>query len=140
MARERILTVEDNPANMLLVSEILLAEGYEVIQAATGQEGLVLARAIAPSLILLDVQLPGMDGYAVLAELKANPLTQQIPVVALTAYARPEDVKQGQEAGFSGYITKPIGTQGFRELIRGILAKEKEHGPRNAISHIGGGR
>jgi CheY-like chemotaxis protein len=116
-----ILVVEDNTLNLELVRDVLLTAGMKVVEARTAQEGLRAALDLLPSIILLDIRLPGMDGFAVLAELKANPATASIPVIALTAQAMVGDREQGLAAGFSDYIPKPIDTRTLADRIRAVL-------------------
>jgi two-component system cell cycle response regulator DivK len=126
MAGERILLVEDNPQNRRLAQFLLTSQGYVVYEATTGEEA--LARTYRPALILMDLQLPGMDGYAVTPRLKADTATAAIPVVALTAYAMPGDRDKALAAGCDGYITKPIDTRGFPAAVQRYLALGSERG------------
>ena len=104
-----ILYVEDNPANLKLIEESLdLVDGVRLISALNGEDGLTIAALDIPDLILMDINLPGIDGYEALKRLRANPVTSNIPVIALTANAGDADVKKGMQAGFEAYITKPI--------------------------------
>jgi len=128
MAGERILLVEDNPQNRRLAQFLLTSQGYIVYEAATGEEALVLAKSHLPRLILMDLQLPGMDGYAVTRRLKADAATAAIPVVAMTAYAMPGDLDKALAAGCNGYITKPIDTRGFPAAVQRYLASTREQG------------
>ena len=125
-ARYLVLYVEDNPANLQLVSEIL-AERADVtlISAPDARLGLELAHARRPDLILLDIHLPGMDGYEALKTLKSWEKTREIPVMALTADAMPREVERGIAAGFVRYITKPIDVPTFVEAVDAILATER---------------
>jgi two-component system cell cycle response regulator DivK len=116
-----ILVVEDNPLNLELVRDVLITAGMKVIEARTAQEGLHAAQEVKPSLILLDIRLPGMDGFAVLELLKADPATSSIPVVALTAQAMVGDREQALTAGFADYVPKPIDTRTLAATIRAIL-------------------
>ena len=120
-----ILVIEDNPLNLELVGEILLSAGMRVIEARNGQEGLTMARQQQPSLILLDIRLPGLDGYGVLRRLKADPATASIPVVALTAQAMVGDKEQALSAGFDHYIAKPIDTRTLAEQVRQLLGRDQ---------------
>ena len=119
-----VLVVEDNTLNLELVRDVLLSAGMKVLEARTAHEGLAAALELTPSVILLDIRLPGMDGFAVLAALKAHPLTASIPVVALTAQAMVGDREQALSAGFSDYIPKPIDTRTLADRIRALLAPE----------------
>ena len=113
MAGEKILIVEDNPMNLELATDLLEASGYVIIQAGTAEEGIKLARAESPDLILMDISLPGMDGLEATGDLKQNPTTKDIPVIALTAHAMKGDEEKSLAAGCTGYITKPIDTREF---------------------------
>jgi two-component system cell cycle response regulator DivK len=122
MAGERILLVEDNPQNRRLAQFLLKSYGYVVDEATTGEEALVLARTHLPALILMDLQLPGMDGYAVTRRLKEDAATAAIAVVALTAYAMPGDRDKALAAGCDGYIPKPIDTKEFPAAVHHYVA------------------
>ena len=113
----KILVVEDNPANMKLASLVLLRAGHTVLSAADAEAGLILARADHPDLILMDIQLPGMDGLAATILLKQDPTTAAIPVIALTAMAMKDDEEKARAAGCDAYIAKPLR---FRELYAAI--------------------
>jgi CheY-like chemotaxis protein len=126
MAGEQILLVEDNPQNRRLAQFLLKSRGYIVYEATTGEEALALARLHLPALILMDLQLPGVDGYAVTRRLKEDAATAAIPVVAMTAYAMPGDRDKALAAGCNGYITKPIDTQGFPAAVQRYLALASE--------------
>jgi CheY-like chemotaxis protein len=112
-----ILIVEDNPANLELVTDLLEAGGFSVRQARDASEGLQLARETLPDLILMDLSLPGRDGLSATRELKSDPVTQHIPVVALTAHAMLGDECVAREAGCNGYLTKPIDTRRFAQSL-----------------------
>jgi CheY-like chemotaxis protein len=116
-----ILVIEDNPLNLELVREVLVTGGMRVIEARNGQEGLAAASQHHPDLILLDIRLPGLDGYAVLQRLKASPTTATIPVIALTAQAMVGDREQALLAGFTDHIAKPIDTRTLPDRIRALL-------------------
>ena len=104
-----VLYIEDNPANLRLVEQVLARiSNLEILSAAEPLLGLELAEKHTPDLILLDINLPGMDGYEVLERLKSNEKTRGITVIAISANAMPKDVLKGEEAGFDSYITKPI--------------------------------
>jgi two-component system, cell cycle response regulator len=116
-----ILIVEDNPLNLELATDLLTAEGYSIHQARSGEEGVRVALAELPALILMDLRLPGMDGFAALRGIRGNPRTAQIPVVALTAQAMNGDKEAVLAAGFNGYISKPIDTRTFCQTIARLL-------------------
>jgi two-component system, cell cycle response regulator DivK len=108
MAGERVLIVEDNERNMKLVRDILLALGYTPLEATSGEAALVLAAEEAPALVLMDIQLPDLDGAAALQRLRADERTAAIPVLALTAQAMEGDRERFLAAGFDGYLSKPV--------------------------------
>jgi CheY-like chemotaxis protein len=117
-----VLYVEDNPANLALVEQILARHGgVRLISADDGPRGLALAREHRPALILMDIHLPVMDGYEVLARLRADESTRGIPVVALTAQAMPQDARRAIQAGFDEYVSKPIDVPVFDTLLRRFL-------------------
>ena len=119
-----ILYVEDNPANLRLVEEIVrFRSDLRLLSAHDGHVGLSLARAHRPEIILMDLNLPGMSGMEVLRQLRADPLTAGIPVIALTANAMQRDIERGLAAGFSRYLTKPIDIDKFTDAINSTLAK-----------------
>lgn len=117
----RILVVEDNPDNSDLVVDVLTLRGHEVIQAANGREGVEMARARHPDLILMDISLPIMDGFAATEEIKSDPQLKPVPVIALTAHAMAGDEKRALAAGCNGYITKPIDIKTFANKIQAFL-------------------
>ena len=121
MAGELILIVEDNEKNMKLVRDVLQFNRYQTVEATTAEEGLRLAMAKPPDLILMDIHLPGMDGMTALSHLKQDSVTQRIPVIALTASAMPDERQQIMDAGFDGYQAKPITVKELIELIRKTL-------------------
>jgi CheY-like chemotaxis protein len=106
-----ILIVDDNPSNTKLLAFLLSARGYEVRTAANAEEALATLAQWKPRLILMDLQLPGMDGLTLTRQLKANPATSDIPIIAATAYAMKGDEERARAAGCDGYITKPIDTR-----------------------------
>jgi signal transduction histidine kinase len=118
-----ILVVEDNPANMKLVREVLKGRGFRILEATSGEEALDTIRFIRPDLILMDIQLPGMDGLAVTRQLKENPATRDIPTIALTAHAMKRDQERVLEAGCAGFIPKPIDTVNFSNQIASFLRR-----------------
>jgi two-component system, cell cycle response regulator DivK len=114
MADELILIVEDNEKNLKLVRDLLQVKGYRTLQAETAELGVELARQRAPHLILMDIQLPGMDGIKALGQLRNDPVTSRIPVIALTAFAMQGERQRFSSAGFDGYLVKPLN---IRELL-----------------------
>jgi CheY-like chemotaxis protein len=120
-ANNKVLIVEDNEMNLELVTDLLEANGYEVVKAKDGAEALRLAEEDAPSLVLMDIQLPGMDGLEVTRQMKASEKTSNIKVIALTAHAMVGDEERAREAGCSGYIAKPIDTRNFISSISGYM-------------------
>lgn len=125
MSGELILIVEDNEKNRKLVRDILQFNGFKTLEADTAEEGLVLARDSLPALILMDVQLPGMNGIDALIHLRTDSATQEIPVIAITASVMPDDKEKILAAGFDGYQTKPIGVNEFLKNIYAALNKAK---------------
>lgn len=124
----KVLVVEDNAANMTLATFLLESKGYAVLKARDAEAGLGLARAEQPDLILMDIQLPGMDGLKATAVLKADPATRDIPVIALTALAMKGDEERIRAAGCDGYIAKPLSYKDFLATITGELAKRARVG------------
>ncbi|HZN52523.1 MAG TPA: response regulator [Methylomirabilota bacterium] len=127
MANELILIVEDNEKNLKLVRDVLRHTGYQTIEAGTGEDGVRLAKERGPALILMDIQLPGIDGITALGQLRADPATRAIPVIAVTASAMTQDRKKIMAAGFDGYQTKPIRVREFMDVVRETLDR---HAPR----------
>jgi two-component system cell cycle response regulator DivK len=125
----RILIIEDNAANMKLVDLLLQRAGHTVLCAVNAEAGLTLARAQQPDLILMDIQLPGMDGLAATALLKQDPNTAAIPVIALTALAMKEDREKTRLAGCDAYIAKPFRYQELYAVIDTLLAKREPQSP-----------
>ena len=121
MANERILIVEDNERNRKLVRDTLQLKGYETIEAETGEDGVRLARERAPALVLMDIQLPGIDGITALGQLRADAATRAIPVIAVTASVMSQDRQNIMAAGFDAYQPKPISVKELLETIRRIL-------------------
>ena len=117
MADKTVLVVEDNPMNMQLSTDLLQIAGYGVIQAQTAEKGIELAKDKSPALILMDISLPGMDGLEASRMLKNDPDTRKIPIVALTAHAMKSDEERVFAAGCDGFITKPIDTRAFKEVV-----------------------
>jgi CheY-like chemotaxis protein len=119
-----ILVVDDNDAGQLLVRSVLELNGFLVDSASSSQEVLERLNVRAPDLILMDVQLPGQDGLALTRQLKSDPSTASIPIVALTANAMPGDRERAFAAGCSGYISKPINTRTLSDQVREFLPIE----------------
>ncbi len=126
MADELILVVEDNDKNLKLVRDLLRLKSFRVLEAVTGQEALRLAAEHRPDLILMDIQLPGIDGVAALERLRADPRTAAIPVVALTAFAMKDDRRRLLGAGFDGYLVKPINERELPEQERQICERGRQ--------------
>lgn len=124
MPRKRILVVEDNPMNMELVCEVLEAHGYEVWQATSAAEALERLKRVKPDLILMDIQLPGLDGLALTKRLKQEPATRDILVVALTAHAMKGDRDRILEAGCCGYLPKPIDIKQLTSQVARLLRED----------------
>jgi two-component system cell cycle response regulator DivK len=122
--KTKILVIEDNEQNMYLSTFILEKHDYQVIQARNGVDGISLASQHKPDLILLDIQLPVMDGYAVARELRKNQELIKVPIVAVTSYAMPGDRDHALEAGCTGYIEKPINPETFISDITQYLQEE----------------
>ena len=116
-----VLIVEDNPRNLKLVRDLLEHSGYRTLEATTAEDGLALARARRPDLVLMDVQLPGIDGVQALARLRADPATNGLTVVAVTAFAMKDDRARFAAAGFDGYLEKPISVRAFPGQIAEML-------------------
>ena len=116
-----ILVADDNTASRELIREVLEMTGYDVVEAADGQQAVSAARANAPDLVLVDIQMPRLDGYGVLRELRADPRLSNLHVVALTAYAMQGDRDRALDAGFDGYITKPVDIAALRQEIKRFL-------------------
>ena len=117
-----VLVIEDNPANMTLAVFLLQSAGHTVLSAVDAEAGLALARSEQPALILMDIQLPGMDGLAATAELKRDPVTRAIRIIALTALAMKGDEERIRAAGCDGYIAKPMRYQEFLASVATQLA------------------
>jgi len=117
-----ILVVEDNERNLKLLRDVLEYAGYDVRVARTAEDGITLAVKEPPDLVLMDLQLPGIDGMEALRRLRENPRTANIPVVAVTAQAMKQDRERALDAGFNGYIEKPISVRAFPDQVRGFLS------------------
>ena len=119
---KRILVIEDQEDNRRILRDLLTSVGYDLIEAGTGEEGVTLAETQRPDLILMDIQLPGMDGYETTRRIKANPALRRVPIIAVTSYALSGDDAKALAAGCDAYVTKPFSP-------RALLAKIREHLP-----------
>ncbi|MHC9293241.1 response regulator [Mycobacterium sp. LTG2003] len=122
----RILVVEDNPLNLKLVRDVLRFAGYDVFEASSGEEGLRVAEEHRPDLVLMDLQLPGIDGTETLHRLRQGSCGPAIPVVAVTAFAMAEDRERASVAGFDGFVEKPISVRALPGQVAAFLAGAEE--------------
>jgi CheY-like chemotaxis protein len=123
MERKSILIVDDNAQNLKLARVVLANEGFDVLTASNAEDALQLLRTVTPRLILMDIQLPGMDGLELTRQLKADPATGAVRIIALTAYAMKGDDEKAFAAGCDGYITKPIDVERLPIVVRSYLAE-----------------
>ena len=123
MANELILIVEDNEKNLKLVRDVLQYRGYRTIEAGTGEDAVRLAKAHIPDLVLMDIQLPGIDGITALGQLRDDVATRVIPVIAVTASVMTHDRQKIMAAGFDGYQSKPIKVKEFMDAVREMLER-----------------
>jgi len=123
VANELILLVEDNEKNRRLMRDVLAFKGYRLAEAETGEEGVRLAGELHPDLILMDIQLPGINGIAAFRKIRENPATEMIPVIAVTASAMTQDRQKIMAAGFEGYQSKPLNVRAFVQAIEEMLQK-----------------
>lgn len=123
MADALILIVEDNPKNLKLIRDLLQFKGYQTIEAETAEAGIDLARERRPALILMDIQLPGMDGREAMKTLKADTATREIPIIALTASAMKGDREGLLADGFDGYIAKPIDIKEVPKVVETFMSR-----------------
>jgi two-component system cell cycle response regulator DivK len=121
MAGKRILVIEDHEENRRLLRDLLTSFGYELVEAVTGEDGVIAAENERPDLILMDIQLPGIDGYETTRRIKANPALNRIPVIAVTSYALSGDDIKAFAAGCDGYVTKPFDPAELLAKIQGYL-------------------
>ena len=121
MTGQLILAIEDNQLNAKLLRDALQSRGYEVAESTTAEEGIEIARSRRPALILMDIHLPGMDGISALRELKSDPTTRAIPVVAVTASAMPMERQEILAAGFDGYQAKPLSVRALMSELARLL-------------------
>ena len=120
----KILLVEDNDANRYLATFLLESSGYTVVHAGNGAEAVIAAQNEAPDLILMDIQMPEVDGYEAARRIKAEPHLAHIPIVAVTSYAMPGDREKAEQIGFAGYIEKPIVTETFISEISRFIPRK----------------
>ena len=125
MARKVILNVEDNEANRKIVRYLFISKGYEVIEAMDGEEGVRMAEQERPDIILMDAQLPKMDGYEATRRIKENPALRDIPIVAVTSFALSGDNVKATEAGCDDYIAKPFKPRNLLEKVEKLLAAKE---------------
>lgn len=119
----RVLIIEDNERNLKLIRDLLQGNRYQTMEARTAEAGVELANSLRPDLVLMDIRLPGMSGFEALKALRANAATQGIPVVAVTASVMSGEVDRIAQAGFDGYIPKPIRYASFLDTVAAIVAK-----------------
>jgi len=124
MANELILIVEDNEKNRKLLRDVLQFKGYRTIEAEMGEDGVTLAAEHKPDLILMDYQLPGIDGIEAFRRIRNAPGTAHIPIVAVTASAMPEEARKMKEAGFDGFLTKPIYVKQFLQAVVDLFSRK----------------
>ena len=120
-----VLIVEDNDKNMKLARDVLQAKGYTTVEAVTGEEGGRLAKERTPDLVLMDIQLPGINGIEAFKQIRADPKTARIPVVALTASVTPTDRSQITAAGFDAFVGKPINLKEFLDTVKRLVEGRK---------------
>jgi two-component system, cell cycle response regulator DivK len=121
VSSQRILVIEDNPKNLKLVRDVLVYSGYEVVEATSGEDGVRLAGETSPDLILMDLQLPGIDGAEALRQIRSHDHRSRIPVVAVTAFAMADDRARAFASGFDGYVEKPISARALPAQVRDFL-------------------
>jgi two-component system, cell cycle response regulator DivK len=117
----RILVVEDNPLNLKLIRDVLEFEGFDVVTAQSGEEGVAVAASDRVDLVLMDLQLPGIDGHEALVRIRSDPRCRAVPVVAVTAFAMKDDIESARRAGFDGYIAKPISVRALPKQLAAFL-------------------
>ncbi len=125
MANELILIVEDNEKNRKLARDVLAHRGYRIAEAETGEDGVRLAGELRPDLVLMDIALPGMNGIEALRQLRTDPSTRDIPVMAVTASAMMHDRQKIMAAGFDGYQSKPISVRPFVDAVEQLLSRPR---------------
>ncbi len=120
-AAPRILVIEDNEDNRRILRDLLTSAGFSLLEAVDGEQGVARAQAEVPDLILMDIQLPGIDGYEATRRIKARPALQHIPIVVVTSYALSGDDVKARAAGADGYVTKPFSPRALLATVRGFL-------------------
>ena len=119
---KRILIVEDQEDNRRIIRDMLIHAGFEIEEAATGEDAIARVKAQAPDLILMDVQLPGLDGYSTTRQIRTDPGMRQVPVIAVTSFAMAGDDRRAREAGCDNYIAKPYSPRALLQLVKDLLA------------------
>jgi len=125
MANELILIVEDNEKNLKLARDVLRFHGFRTVEATDGESAIAMSLEHLPALVLMDIQLPGIDGIAAMKRIRADERTKHIPTVALTASVMSGDRERFDEAGFDGFIAKPIEVKSFPDQVRGYLEAKR---------------
>ena len=123
MSDKNVMVVEDNEKNRKLMRVVLKAKGYNIIEAATGEEALNLLKNQKPDIILMDIQLPGIDGLTLIKQIKASVITKDIPIIAVTAYAMKRDEQKILDTGCNAYVSKPINTQELPLIVEKYIKK-----------------
>ena len=123
MSDKNVMVVEDNEKNRKLMRVVLKAKGYNIIEAATGEEALNLLKNQKPDIILMDIQLPGIDGLTLIRQIKASVITKDIPIIAVTAYAMKGDEQKILDTGCNAYVSKPINTQELPLIVEKYIKK-----------------
>jgi two-component system cell cycle response regulator DivK len=121
---KNILVIEDTADNRQILNDLLTAAGYAMLEAEDGESGVALAAEARPDLILMDVQLPNIDGYEATRRIRMNPDTRHIPIIAVTSYALSGEEAKAADAGCDGYVAKPFSPRAVLAMVRGLLAKE----------------
>jgi two-component system, cell cycle response regulator DivK len=119
----RVLVVEDNPLNLKLVRDVLRHAGFDVVEARSGEDGIARALECRPDIILMDLQLPGIDGTEAMRTIRASPMRSSVPIIAVTAFAMSEDRERALSNGFDGYLSKPISVRDLPRQIANFLSE-----------------
>ncbi|HTM61636.1 MAG TPA: response regulator [Burkholderiales bacterium] len=123
---KKVLIVEDNDKNMKLARDVLQNKGYQTLEAVTGEDGVQLAKQHVPDLVLMDIQLPGINGIEAFKQIRADAKTAKVPVVALTASVTPTDRSAISAAGFDAFVSKPINLKEFLETVKRLVDEAKK--------------